>query len=229
MTKEEKKKKKADLTKERLFEVAIELFLEKGFHQTTMRDIAKGAGLTPGASYYHYSSKNEFVLEFYQKTLDESLESLPQIIDKYQKFEDRLVEIARQKFEQLEEYETLVTALVENASGPNNPLSPFSRQSAPVRELAMSQFEKIIEGSDLKIKHHEHKEKIVKLLWFQHMTLIYFWIHDRSRNKTASKKLAKVSSEFLKNFFKLSQVKVIKGFVDSLFEQIDIVDAVFEK
>lgn len=49
-------------TRERLLNVARELFAQKGFDATTNRDIADGAAITTGAIYHYYSSKAELYL-----------------------------------------------------------------------------------------------------------------------------------------------------------------------
>ena len=38
-------------------EVALDLFSEQGYEATSMRDIAAGLGLSPGAFYHHFPSK----------------------------------------------------------------------------------------------------------------------------------------------------------------------------
>jgi len=43
--------------KKRIIEVAYSLFLEKGFHATTMDDIAKGLGVTKPALYQYFPGK----------------------------------------------------------------------------------------------------------------------------------------------------------------------------
>lgn len=48
-------------TKEKIFNVAIELFASKGFKGTSVREIAKVLGLTEGAIYRHFSSKDEIL------------------------------------------------------------------------------------------------------------------------------------------------------------------------
>lgn len=45
-------------TRERLGEVAIELFLDKGFAATSVREIATASGVTIPALYYHFTSKD---------------------------------------------------------------------------------------------------------------------------------------------------------------------------
>ena len=44
-----------------IIEAAVSCFSRKGFHQTTMQDICKTAGLSPGAVYNYFRSKEDIV------------------------------------------------------------------------------------------------------------------------------------------------------------------------
>lgn len=48
-------------TKERIFDAAVDLFAERGYDGVSIRDIAGAVGLTEGAVYRHYSSKDEIL------------------------------------------------------------------------------------------------------------------------------------------------------------------------
>ncbi|MDH2413589.1 TetR/AcrR family transcriptional regulator [Nocardioides sp. CER19] len=65
---------RGDLTRARLLEAAVQAFAAKGFHGTTTRDIAAGAGMSPAAVYVHHRSKEELLYvisrEGHQRTLD---------------------------------------------------------------------------------------------------------------------------------------------------------------
>ncbi|GAB4541509.1 MAG: hypothetical protein Fur002_10040 [Anaerolineales bacterium] len=50
---------KGETTRLAVEEAAIQLFLEKGYHATSMRQIAERAGLALGGIYNHFSSKDE--------------------------------------------------------------------------------------------------------------------------------------------------------------------------
>ena len=50
-------------TKDRVITAATTLFAERGFHGTTMRDIAERAGVNVAAGNYHYGSKKALYLE----------------------------------------------------------------------------------------------------------------------------------------------------------------------
>lgn len=48
-------------SKERLIDTALELFALKGYTATTVKDIAKEAGVTDGLIYHYFSSKEELL------------------------------------------------------------------------------------------------------------------------------------------------------------------------
>lgn len=48
-------------TKERILDAALELFAQSGYLGTSMSDIAKQLGITKGALYKHYASKQEIL------------------------------------------------------------------------------------------------------------------------------------------------------------------------
>lgn len=52
-----------EATKTRLLAAASDLFAEKGFHGTKVRDIAERAGVNVAAGNYHYGSKKDLYLE----------------------------------------------------------------------------------------------------------------------------------------------------------------------
>ena len=56
---EEKQTSKGDKTRAALIEAAYTLFMEKGYHGTSMRQIAERAGLALGGIYNHFASKED--------------------------------------------------------------------------------------------------------------------------------------------------------------------------
>ena len=53
------KLKKGEVTRQTIEDAAIELFMEQGYHATSMRQIAKRANLALGGIYNHFKSKDE--------------------------------------------------------------------------------------------------------------------------------------------------------------------------
>jgi len=56
---EKEKTKKGEVTRLAIEDAAISLFLEQGYHATSMRQIADQAGLALGGIYNHFASKDE--------------------------------------------------------------------------------------------------------------------------------------------------------------------------
>lgn len=55
------KKYNSQATVETILSVSSKLFLEKGYDKTSMQDIAETAGLSKGAIYHHFQSKDEII------------------------------------------------------------------------------------------------------------------------------------------------------------------------
>src|SRR5829696_3533548 len=51
-------------TREKIQDVALELFGEQGYDKTSLREIAERLGVTKAALYYHFKSKEEIVESF---------------------------------------------------------------------------------------------------------------------------------------------------------------------
>lgn len=58
---------KGELSRNRLLEAAARVFVKKGFAQTTIRDIAREAGVALGALYFHFPSKDEFATAVFEQ------------------------------------------------------------------------------------------------------------------------------------------------------------------
>jgi len=64
-------------TKAKIFDAAIELFANKGFKGTSVREIANALGLTEGAVYRHFSSKDEILESIFAYTKEQVYMPLP--------------------------------------------------------------------------------------------------------------------------------------------------------
>jgi AcrR family transcriptional regulator len=64
----------APTTRERIPIVALQLFAEKGYEATSMREIAEQLGITKPALYYHFDSKEAIVRELLRELLGQVAE-----------------------------------------------------------------------------------------------------------------------------------------------------------
>ena len=49
-------------TRERILDVALDLFIEKGYDRTSLREIAEPLGFSKAALYYHFASKEDILM-----------------------------------------------------------------------------------------------------------------------------------------------------------------------
>jgi len=81
-------------TANRILIQAMRIFLEKGYHGTSVDDITQAAGLTKGALYWHFRSKEDLlkriVEEFEKRFLDGLIQAVKNVRgdthDKFEKF-----------------------------------------------------------------------------------------------------------------------------------------------
>lgn len=77
MKKELTKKQKLTLAKkEKIYEVAISLFKEYGYENTSIRDICKNANVTTGSLYNFYENKADILNDFKEKLIEQTHLSL---------------------------------------------------------------------------------------------------------------------------------------------------------
>src|SRR5215475_5532318 len=62
---------KTEATSGRIRSVAAELFAEKGYGETSLREIAERLGITKAALYYHYPSKEQLLQAIVQPFFDD--------------------------------------------------------------------------------------------------------------------------------------------------------------
>jgi len=74
-----RKARRGPLTRKHILDTSLRLFSEKGFARTSVRDIARGAGITDAAIYYHFSSKRDlFEALFEERGITTALNTLEQ-------------------------------------------------------------------------------------------------------------------------------------------------------
>jgi AcrR family transcriptional regulator len=64
-------------TRQRIQDVALELFAEQGYEKTSLREIAEALDVTKAALYYHFKTKEDILISLFQdltRPMDELIE-----------------------------------------------------------------------------------------------------------------------------------------------------------
>ena len=59
-----------EATRRRILDAALELFSERGYHNTSMDDVVRAAGLSKGGVYFHFPSKDAMFSALYDECAD---------------------------------------------------------------------------------------------------------------------------------------------------------------
>ena len=168
---------KGEATRSRLLGVALELFAERGFGGTTMRDLADAAGLSQGATYRHFAHKEDLVLALYARlaaTLEEQVVLLPP-----GSLATRFCAAMELKLGLLAPHRRAFAALAGVALDPDAALGVLGDDAANVRARVRRAFERVLAGaSDAPAARDQ--AALVSLLYGVHLLLILVWLQDRS-------------------------------------------------
>jgi AcrR family transcriptional regulator len=216
--------RRAEDTRRKICEAAMELFREKGFEETTMRDIAAKASVALGGAYYYFSSKDAIVLEFYREMQESSNPLVHAALEGKKKLGDRIRCVVEQRLQLLDPNRKFCAALFRHAPDSADPLSPFSEETRQMREGAIEQMRVAIEGSDSKIPG-DLKPRLPYLLWLYQMALIMFWLYDRSPEQERTRNLMAKSLGLLVNLLRISALPLMKPLRKTALELVEIAGA----
>jgi AcrR family transcriptional regulator len=213
---------RAEDTRRRIYEAALKLFREKGFEQTTMRDIAAKADVALGAAYYYFASKEAIVLAFYQEMQEVSHQSILEALAGRRKLKDRLRYVIEKRLELLAPNRKFCDALFKHAPDAADPLSPFSAETRPIRERAIEHLRVALEDGDIKVPA-DLKSHLPYLLWLYQMAIILFWLYDRSPRQVRTEKLIDKSLGLLINLLRLSSLPPMRPLRKAALELVEAV------
>ncbi len=80
-------------TKEKIVRVAVKLFSKKGFKGTTIKDIAREVGITEGAIYRHFTSKEDIIRHITARITGELTELISGEVFSQKTFKDKVAKL----------------------------------------------------------------------------------------------------------------------------------------
>src|SRR5215813_7400355 len=110
-------------TRRQILDTALTLFRERGFEETTIRDIARHAGLSLGAAYYYFKSKEAIVGAYYDYVQHEHQARARAAFDRHVKLRERLAAAFHTKIDIVHDDRRLLRALFRYGGDPHHALS----------------------------------------------------------------------------------------------------------
>src|SRR5213594_2643227 len=179
---------KGEQTRALILNSALELLRDLGYEKTTMRAIARKAGVSLGNAYHYFGSKDHLIQAFYHRRHEEHLAASLPVLEKESSLKTRLLSVMRLKIATLEPHHEFAGVLFKTAADPHSPLNPFAEDSAPVRRDSVKLFEELVADSRARLPN-DLRAALPYLLWLYHMGIILFWIHDSSPKRARTYRL----------------------------------------
>lgn len=215
--------RKAEETRQRVLEAALALFAERGFEETTMRDVARRAGLATGAAYYYFASKEELIHEFYRGSAVEADEGVRALLSERADLKSRIAAVLTYKFEQFAPYRASLGSLFRSAADPRSAISPFGDATRDVRESAIDLFRQALAGSKVKVPK-DLEPHLPRLLWLYQMGLILFWIYDQSEGQARTARLQDRSLDLVVGLIRIARFPLLGPVRKAVVEMLEAVE-----
>jgi len=106
LTKEEQEKRRHEI-----FHQVVKFFLKKGFHETSMREIAEAAGLGKSTLYDYFKTKDEILIYFFEDQINDLTEAVQRIALQNIPADERLRQIMEVHLEFLQANKSLFMKL----------------------------------------------------------------------------------------------------------------------
>ena len=210
---------KATRTRSTIIDAALRLFRQHGYEATTMRAIAAEAGVSLGNAYYYFESKQHLIQAFYDRTQIQHAEASRPVLERDVDLAARILGVIEVWLDIMEPYRAFAGTFFQNAADPNSPLSPFSVESTPARELSIDLWRQVIEGSDAKIPK-PLKPQLPELLWLYFMGVVLYWVHDHTPNAARTRLLAARTTPLVVRAIGLARLPVLRSTLHELLSLI---------
>jgi AcrR family transcriptional regulator len=173
-------------TRRGILETALTLFRERGFEATTIRDIAAGAGLSLGAAYYYFKSKEAIVGAYYDYVQEEHQVRARKGFASTRDLRERLRVAFHTKIDVMQQDQRLLRALFRYGGDPAHGLSWFGPATRAQRQGSVNLFAEAVAGERWP---DDVREAAPTLLWTLHMGILLYFVYDDSPNQRRTRTL----------------------------------------
>jgi AcrR family transcriptional regulator len=179
---------KGEKTRSAILDSALHLFREQGFDATTMRDIARHAGVALGAAYYYFPSKEAIIQAYYEVVQAEHNRRVSEALaaDQRMDLKQRIQLAMHSKLDIVQKDRRLLGVVFRYAGEPDHPLSCLGPATAPTRRESMEVFRRAIGEEQLP---RDLEQLLPIALWALQMGVLVLFLYDDSPNQRRTRKL----------------------------------------
>lgn len=211
---------KAQRTRALVADTALRLFREQGYAATTMRGIAKEAGVSTGNAYYHFAGKDTLVQELYRRIQDEHGAAARAELVTGDPLGENLRRTLHAGITVMTPYHAFGDTLLSTALRPESTTSPFSPDSDTARRTAVGILRETVERST-RTPGGRVGKRLPELLWLAHLGITLHWVLDRSPGQARTRTLIDGAAPLIARLVQLARLPIGRRLAEDAVELLD--------
>jgi AcrR family transcriptional regulator len=202
--------------KDRLYGIAIRLMTRRGYESTTLRDVAKEAGVSVGLLYRYFPSKRAIIIALYDEL---SADYARQAVEMPRgRWRDRFIFALKTSLQVLEPHRVALRALIPVLVG--DPEEGVFAESVAFSRLRVQRvFEEAVVGST-DAPAPAVAAAVGRLLYLVHLAVLLWWLLDKSSKQRATTSLVLLTQQILPSAAMTLRLPSVRRFVLSSDELI---------
>lgn len=203
------KTSKGEETGGRILNTALGLFRSRGFEQTTMREIAAESGLSLGAAYHYFASKEAIVLAYYERVQEAHAARVREVMARtpLQTLQERIADAMHAKLDILQDDRPLMGALLRYTGEPTHPLSFLGAATRGLQLRSMATFADTVSGERFPA---DLAQLVPVTLWAMHMGLLLYFLYDDSLKQRRTRQLTDGAVELFARSLTLVKLPILR-------------------
>ncbi|MGB4135507.1 MAG: TetR/AcrR family transcriptional regulator [Microbacterium sp.] len=210
---------KAEQTRARIRDAAIASFVEVGYPDTTIRLIAKEAGVSVGNAYYYFPSKQHLVQELYGQVQQDHARAAVPLLEGTPGLIDRLRIVFETGLATLQPYRRVAPGFLSEMIAPDSPVNPLSRESSAAREMTVGLFRRAVSGAAHRLPD-DVAERMPDALFVAYLGLTLRWTYDDTEDQRQTRRLLDTALTLLGVALPVVRLPGVHGIARDLLDQI---------
>jgi AcrR family transcriptional regulator len=198
---------KGEETRQRIVITALTLFRARGFEPTTMREVAAEAGLSLGAAYHYFASKDAILLGYYEAIQTGHDQRVRDLVAGTRGLRDRLAGAMHAKLDLLQDDRPLLGVLLRLTGEPRHPLAFLGEGTRAVQRRSIGTFARTLAGERLP---GDLARLAPLMLWAMHLGLLLYFLHDESPRQRRTRQLTDGAVDLFTRSLTLVKLPVLR-------------------
>jgi AcrR family transcriptional regulator len=202
--------------RDRLYETAIRMIRERGYEATTLREIAREAGVSVGLLYRYFPGKQAVLIALYDELSQDFARQTANM--RHGRWRDRFLFALRASVRVLQPHRTTLRALIPILVGdPDDGV--FAASTVFSRVRVQQVFEDAITRS-ADAPRPPLAEALGRLLYLVHLAVLLWWLLDKTPRQRATQALLGLTEQVLPSAALALRLAPVQRFVLEMDELI---------